>query len=772
MTHNQYAVAAIAATLILAGFYTIIGAGIATVSGWEDGSVDIETSDEETQIEGKDTDGDGLPDRMEQTLYGTDWRLSDTDNDGLEDGWEIDNGLDPLDSGEAAQPDPQTTNPDENDENTELNETFPNPDNGPFGDPDRDGLINMDEAELGTNPNLQDSDGDGLNDRWESLYTHTVETPQGPIKLLDPLDGNWDCYILTPEVKAQIKADIGATTFDQMGNQFGHSCDALLDLEQPQPDSLRNYVEERYDTNPLEEDSDGDLIADRYEIAYGNIDLSVHCGVIQFGTLTLKAPYHEYMSGPGDMTWFEEDMDGDGRLNGPGDWDSDGDGMPDGYEYCYALDEESKRFLNPANATDAYGDRDEDGLNNVEEYEVAYTWGPENFTSPLNSDTDNDGMPDGWEHLNGIHPNDDGANALEDPDFDGYDADGDGGVRYDDLVGVSTVHLISVELGEYVPVNKTILWVRTVQNSVYVNIPIKTQTEGWVYEINVEVGDEVLTRTQDLAVIVEQDERFTNLDEYNARDRDGDGITDGRSTNPLVADTDNDGLIDGIEVIGWTIRVVDNGVKDVLVRSDPGVFDTDSDGLSDSVEYYETFTNATDRDTDSDGLEDFTEAIDGFLRGQGGQISRLDGFPHIKVVVRADWKLDQVAIISGGGSGHEPAHAGFVGKGMLTAAVCGEVFASPSVEAILAGILAVTGKKGCLLIVKNYTGDRLNFGLAAEKARACGLNIKMVIVDDDISLEEYSNTGAELVYTIASGLKATASKFQSWKLIQIPRKMG
>ncbi|MBB45879.1 MAG: dihydroxyacetone kinase [Rhodospirillaceae bacterium] len=131
-----------------------------------------------------------------------------------------------------------------------------------------------------------------------------------------------------------------------------------------------------------------------------------------------------------------------------------------------------------------------------------------------------------------------------------------------------------------------------------------------------------------------------------------------------------------------------------------------------------------------------TEAIDGFLRGQDGKVSRLDGFPHIKVVVRADWKSDQVAIISGGGSGHEPAHAGFVGKGMLTAAVCGEVFASPSVEAILAGILAVTGKKGCLLIVKNYTGDRLNFGLAAEKARAFGLNIKMVIVDDDISLPD------------------------------------
>ena len=75
LTHNQYAVSAIAATLILAGFYTIIGAGLATVSGWEDGSVDIVTLDSENHQEGVDTDGDGLPDRMEQTLYGTDWRV-------------------------------------------------------------------------------------------------------------------------------------------------------------------------------------------------------------------------------------------------------------------------------------------------------------------------------------------------------------------------------------------------------------------------------------------------------------------------------------------------------------------------------------------------------------------------------------------------------------------------------------------------------------------------------------------------------------------------
>ena len=131
-----------------------------------------------------------------------------------------------------------------------------------------------------------------------------------------------------------------------------------------------------------------------------------------------------------------------------------------------------------------------------------------------------------------------------------------------------------------------------------------------------------------------------------------------------------------------------------------------------------------------------TEAIDGLLRLSAGKLARLDGYPHIKVVLRSDWDRSRVALVSGGGSGHEPSHAGFVGQGMLTAAVCGEVFASPSVDAVLAGILAVTGKPGCLLIVKNYTGDRLNFGLAAERARAQGLKVSMVIVDDDVALPD------------------------------------
>ncbi|NTJ09125.1 dihydroxyacetone kinase subunit DhaK [Rhizobium lusitanum] len=130
-----------------------------------------------------------------------------------------------------------------------------------------------------------------------------------------------------------------------------------------------------------------------------------------------------------------------------------------------------------------------------------------------------------------------------------------------------------------------------------------------------------------------------------------------------------------------------------------------------------------------------TEALDGLLlTSSAGRLARLDTFPEIKVILRADWDKSKVAIISGGGAGHEPSHAGFVGKGMLTAAVSGEIFASPSVDAVLTAIRAVTGPKGALLIVKNYTGDRLNFGLAAEKARAEGFGVEMVIVADDIAI--------------------------------------
>ncbi|QDL94657.1 dihydroxyacetone kinase subunit DhaK (plasmid) [Paroceanicella profunda] len=129
-------------------------------------------------------------------------------------------------------------------------------------------------------------------------------------------------------------------------------------------------------------------------------------------------------------------------------------------------------------------------------------------------------------------------------------------------------------------------------------------------------------------------------------------------------------------------------------------------------------------------------------------------------VLRADIEAfraeGKVALVTGGGAGHEPAHAGYVGRGMITAAVSGDVFASPGTDAVLAAIRAVSGPAGVLLIVKNYTGDRLNFGLAAEIARAEGIAVEMVIVTDDAALGAAEHTagrrgiaGTVLVHKIA-----------------------
>ncbi len=127
------------------------------------------------------------------------------------------------------------------------------------------------------------------------------------------------------------------------------------------------------------------------------------------------------------------------------------------------------------------------------------------------------------------------------------------------------------------------------------------------------------------------------------------------------------------------------------------------------------------------------EMLQGLVVLQPG-CARLAGH---KALIRADaahTRDRQVAILSGGGSGHEPAHAGYIGAGMLSAAVAGEVFTSPSSDTVFAAIKAVAGKPGALLVVKNYTGDRLNFGLAAEMARAEGIPVEMVMVDDDVAL--------------------------------------
>lgn len=131
------------------------------------------------------------------------------------------------------------------------------------------------------------------------------------------------------------------------------------------------------------------------------------------------------------------------------------------------------------------------------------------------------------------------------------------------------------------------------------------------------------------------------------------------------------------------------------------------------------------------------EMVKGLVKGNESCLEQLQDLP---VVVRKKRKDGKVALISGGGSGHEPAHAGYVGEGMLDAAVVGEIFTSPSADKVYEAIKAVDSGKGVLLIIKNYSGDIMNFEMAAEMAEMEGIKVGKIVVDDDIAVENSTYT--------------------------------
>eukprot|EP00045_Choanoeca_perplexa_P011079 m.115874 g.115874 ORF g.115874 m.115874 type:complete len:635 (+) comp15505_c0_seq2:163-2067(+) len=156
------------------------------------------------------------------------------------------------------------------------------------------------------------------------------------------------------------------------------------------------------------------------------------------------------------------------------------------------------------------------------------------------------------------------------------------------------------------------------------------------------------------------------------------------------------------------------------------------------------------------------EALEGVVSSSAGLLLLKD----TRVVLRHDisiYNANHVVLLSGGGSGHEPAHVGYIGQGMLSGAICGDIFASPPPSAILAAILSSAGPKGVLLIVKNYTGDRLNFGLAAEQARSQGVKVDLVIVNDDFALPVTTRAGRRglagtvLVHKVAGAVAETGA---------------
>ena len=127
-----------------------------------------------------------------------------------------------------------------------------------------------------------------------------------------------------------------------------------------------------------------------------------------------------------------------------------------------------------------------------------------------------------------------------------------------------------------------------------------------------------------------------------------------------------------------------------------------------------------------------TEMLDGLAYVHSDLVHRVDGFD---IIVRNEQAAGQVGLISGGGSGHEPAHAGFVGDGMLSAAIAGAVFTSPTPDQILEAIKEADQGAGVFMVVKNYSGDIMNFEMAQELAEMEGIEVASVVVDDDIAVE-------------------------------------
>lgn len=132
-----------------------------------------------------------------------------------------------------------------------------------------------------------------------------------------------------------------------------------------------------------------------------------------------------------------------------------------------------------------------------------------------------------------------------------------------------------------------------------------------------------------------------------------------------------------------------------------------------------------------------TDVVSEALMGmQAAYPDKLVYTPKMEVISRKEKKTDKVAVISGGGAGHEPLHAGFVGKGMLDAAISGNVFSSPSPDRIGSAIERVSCGKGVLMVIKNYSGDIMNFGLSADLAEMDDIEVAQVIVKDDVAVPD------------------------------------
>ncbi len=554
-----------------------------------------------TDPQNPDTDDDGISDGDEVDA-GADPHDPDTDGDGMPNGWEIDNGLDPELNDATADPDDDGLN---NLSEYQNNTDPQNPDT------DNDGINDGSEVAAGTDPNDPDSDGDGMPDGWETTYT----PPLNPLDSLDGLldsdgdgltnrfeytyscvpthtdtdaDGMWDGWevLYMPTLNPTNALD-GALDADSDGllnsNEFLYSCnptnsdtdvdgmpdgwevdnslDPLLDDsgDDEEPDGLTNLEEYQNGTDPHVSDTDGDGMPDAWEVV-NNLD-----------------PLVDDAAG---------DADGDGSSNldeytngtDPNVADSDLDGMPDAWENTY------NPPLSPTNSADGALDSDGDGLLNSNEYALG--------CSPVNPDTDGDGMPDGWEvfYTPSLNP----TNALD----GALDSDSDGLLNSNEY-----------SYGHSVLTN----WIASnTCNPTHSDTDADGMPDGW------EV-DNSLDPLADDSGDDEEPDGLDNLEEYQ------------NGTDPHVADTDGDGIDDYDEINNANatdptnghdpVYVDDDASGDIGEGSNPDMSDPDEDGSSDHP--FDSIQEAVDTNTTVSGMTILV--ADGLYRGTGNHDITLRG---------------------------------------------------------------------------------------------------------------------------------------------------
>ena len=559
-----------------------------------------------------DTDSDGLGDGYELFESGTNYLLNDTDGDGLTDKWEVTyNGASGV-------------NPFFNVTDMEL-----------ASDMDTDGLNLSEEFKANTNPAASDTDGDGLADKWEVTYNGASGVNPLVNVTVSELtsDMDKDGLTLTEEFMANTNPSLNDTDGDGLADKWevtyngASGVNPLVNVTASEltsdmdNDELTLMQEEKANTNPAVSDTDGDGLADKWEVTYDGAS-----GVNPLVNVTASE--------------LSSDLDNDGLTlteefkanTNPSLNDTDGDGLADKWEVTY----DGASGVNPfvaANNSELASDMDVDGLNLTEEFKTNTNPllndtdrdnlidGKEVFieTDPLNPDTDGDKLDDGYEQtISGTDPLDN-------------DTDNDGLSDGFEVITLRSNPLSNDSDGDGLNDSYEYYFLRT--------NPMLVDTDGDAlndsYELSPGLGTNPLSNDSEGDGLTDGREVLILGTDPLSNDSEGDGLTDGREvlilgTDPLSNDSEGDGLTDGSEVLTLGTDPLSNdsdsdGLDDnyefTTSKTDPTLKDTDSDGLNDSFEDEDTETNPGNSDSDGDGLNDGWEYNYGEFHGVNPLIS-------------------------------------------------------------------------------------------------------------------------------------------------------